>query len=108
VFIGVYLCVAGLFLVLSLLFFPAVGQRLRLYTLLSILVPLAGLALFIASSAWLEVIKFGVPQSYSYPGDYLARGLLGWAAMLIPILGVLFPLALAFWLSRKSIRGEHV
>ena len=106
-FFGVYICAAGLFLALSLLLFPAVGRRQRRFILLALSLPLVGLVSFIALSAWLGLLQFGAPQSYSYPADYLGRGLPGWVAMLLPILGALSPLSLAYWLNHRIQREGY-
>lgn len=35
-------------------------------------------------------------MDFNYPGDYLNRGILGWFALVLPLLGILSPILISF------------
>lgn len=75
----------------------AEGIRTRIvrYSLLSVGLSLAGLVAFIALSMLAGIFRFGVPQAYDVPGDYLAHGLSGGAILAAAAAGILAPLIVA-------------
>lgn len=98
--IGVYLCLTCGLGILVLLSLPALRQRLLLYGGLSLLLALLALVAFALFSVRMGIIQPGQVRTYSYPQDYLAPGPVGWLVALLPIAGILAPVAAAFLLGR--------
>lgn len=103
-YIGVYLCLSGIFYLFGLIWLARPSRRVLIYTGLAWLLAIVGLVVFEGFSALTGIAPFGEANSFSYPGDYLARGPLGWALMLVLPLGFLSPLLLAVWTARR--RGD--
>lgn len=75
-------------------------QRLVAYTVMSVVSSLACLLVFVGLSAAAGLMSFGEMTNWNYPGDYLAAGPLGWALLLVSLLGVVSPLLVLAWLGR--------
>ncbi len=101
-FIGVYLCLSGIVWVLGLFIFLQARIRIGTYSALAALLAASGLILFTLISTEMGLVRFGVPYSLSIPDDYYARGVLGLAALLVGIAGVLSPLLAAGWVNRRK------
>jgi hypothetical protein len=85
-----------------LLIFTRLRPRLGLYSLVAASAALGFLILFVILSTGMGIMRFGEPQSYRYPDDYLAGGPLGWVTLLIPVFGLLTPIISAYWLNRRN------
>lgn len=103
-YIGVYLCLGGLFILLSVLIFPAVSDKRGKFILLSITCLLLVLVIFELSSNYLRVIEYGSPGFFNFPGDFFAHGLWGWIIIILPFLGVISPLLISLLLIRTRER----
>lgn len=94
---GAYLFAAGLVWLVVLFVSPRVRWRLALYTAVSLIFALAGLALFYLLSQSAGLMQPGVAHSLNIPFDYLERGLAGVLILLIGLVGALSPV-IAGWL----------
>jgi len=48
----------------------------------------------------IDITRFGIPRRYSYSGDYLDIGPLGWLIMILPILGIASTIIISLWFKR--------
>jgi hypothetical protein len=102
-YFGVYLCLGGLFIILSIVLVPIVRQRLARFVVLSIISIVVGLASFELSSVFFNIINYRTPGNFNYPADYLVSGPIGLLIMILPILGITSPLIISYYLrSRKA------
>ena len=95
-YIGVYLCLGGIFILIPLFIFPAIKEKRGKFNLLSISCLILGLATFELASNYLGFVQYGSPGSINFPGDFLGSGLLGWIIAILPILAVISPLLISF------------
>jgi hypothetical protein len=107
-FIGAYLCATSsiFFLILvGLIIFvkPKLSQITR-YFWGTVFLSGVGLALFILLSSWAGLFSFGVASSYRIPQEYIENGAIGWAILLLGILGILSPALSALWILSKQGR----
>lgn len=103
-YIGVYLGLGGLFILLSLLIFPAIRDKRGKFLIFSITCLSLGLVIFELASNYLYIIEYGSPGSSDFPGDILAHGFLGRFLIILPFLGVISPLLISFLLKRTGDR----
>ncbi len=106
-----YLCLSSIFFVIGLALivvflrseacWATVRRQILHYVGISAGVSLTGLLLFEVLAALIFSNRFGHPTSFSIPGDYLVRGVVGIVALIIPILAIIAPLAIAIWEIRK-------
>ncbi|MCI0393731.1 MAG: hypothetical protein L0332_07350 [Chloroflexi bacterium] len=101
-FIGVYLCMSGLVYWLGVAALASTRRHFALYSLLSFVLVLGAMAAFIGLSAVTDLMPVGGAGSWSYPGDYLVHGPVGWAIMLLPLVGLVAPLLAGLWLERRN------
>lgn len=101
-YIGVYLCLSGGFFLLGLVWLLHRGGRWSRYTVLAGGLSAAALPAFEILSAAAGLTTPGYPGNFNYPRDYLAFGPPGWALMLVPPLGVISPLLVAWWSNRRE------
>lgn len=111
-FIGAYLCVSAFVFGLGLLALLAfvkgatmartLRQQLIAYSAVSLTLIGLGLAAFIGFSAMAGLMRFRGAGSWSYPGDYLAAGPVGWIVMLLPLIGILSPLLIVAMIRRRA------
>jgi hypothetical protein len=99
-----YFCVSGIVWFVVLASVARARQRFGPYTRLSLLFVLSGLAFYILASMWMGALAFGVGQARSVPQDYLERGWLGVAVLLILLVGLLSP-AIAAWIVSLRYRA---
>lgn len=91
-YIGVYLCIVGIVFVVGFILARRAHESLLRYTVLALGRSLAAMVAFQLLSIPLGLSRIGNAGSWSYPGDYLARGIGGiLVALLLPI-GIFFPL----------------
>jgi hypothetical protein len=101
----VYLWLSGTIWIFGLAFVVIrARRRLGAYTALSLLLSLVGLTLYLLLSMWMGLFAIGTPYSVSIPHDYIARGAVGIATLLIGITGIVSP-AFAAWV--VSGRSSH-
>lgn len=103
--IGVYLFMLGLLYFVILLLVPRLRPRMGIYGLVTFLVGMAVLIVFVLVSAWVGLMRFGQPFTLSIPQDYMQRGWSGYLLLVIPALGLLSPVIVAFLLVRRN-RGK--
>ena len=111
--VGVYACaslgIAGLSLAAMLSAFPdearwgSVRRRVRLYFLWGALFPAVGLVLFLILSAVAGLLRLGQTQSLDLPAEYVGAGPLGWATLVVFVLGALSPALAAFLAARRRV-----
>lgn len=109
---GAYFCAGSFTFVLGLIVLATLfdGQATRVsfrgrvlrYVGLSVAISVLCLVAFVGLSYVTRLMRFGETTNWSYPGDYLASGPLGWVLMIIPLLGVVAPLVLALLLKRQK------
>jgi hypothetical protein len=99
---GVYACLGGFIYLLGLFYLRRTGNKLLVYTLLSLVAGCAGLVAFLGLSHWIGVMQFGQVASYNYPRDYLRQGVPGILVLLLFPLWMLFPLLLACLIRRRD------
>jgi len=111
-FFGAYFCAGSFTFVLGLVALATLfdgqatmvsfrGRALR-YIGLSVAISVLCLVAFVGLSYMTGLMRFGKATHWSYPGDYLAGGPLGWVLMIIPLLGVVAPLVLALLSKRQE------
>lgn len=111
-FFGAYFCAGGFTFVLGLVALATLfdsqatmasfrGRVLR-YIGLSFAISVLCLVAFVGLSYATGFMRFGEATHWSYPGDYLAGGPLGWILMIIPLLGVVAPPVLVLWPKRQE------
>jgi len=98
-YIGVYLCLGGILILISLLIFPALREVRRKFILLSITYLSFGLVIIELVTNYLGFIQYGSPRSF--PGDFLVYGLSEWIIVVFPIIAVISPLLISLWLQRS-------
>jgi hypothetical protein len=98
-YIGVYICLGGIFILFALFIFPAIREKREKFILLSITCLILGFAIFELVSNYLGFVQYGSPRSF--PGDFLAYGLPEWIIVIFPIIAVISPLLISFWLQRS-------
>ncbi len=99
-------CAATLFVfVITILFKPRLRQAesFAYYTYWSAGLWFFGLILFGSFSIRAGMMRLGVPQTVSFPQDYLARGIVGWGILLIGLVGVLSPVWAALISGRRDV-----
>jgi hypothetical protein len=101
-YIGVYLCLAGILYIAGAVVVARSGSRLVRYSAITAGFVLAALVAFEALSFPLGLSRIGVAREWSYPGDYLERGVFGWLVMLLLPLGILVPALVACVLYRRA------
>ncbi len=101
-FIGIYFCLGGLFVLLSFLIFPVIRKERGKFVFLSIAILALIFVLFELTSNYFKIIEYGTPGSSNFPGDYLASGLVGWTLLFLPFLGVISPLLVSLFLHRTG------
>jgi len=106
-FIGVYICLGVIFIIISLFIFPAIRDKPAKLILLSITFMILGLALLELASGYLGFVQLGSPAYSNIPGDFLGKGLLGWIILILPILAVISPLLISFWFHKSSDRNDR-
>ncbi len=100
-FILAYLWLAALVWILALAVVRPARLRFGRYSAFSVLLALTGLILFIVFSSGMGLIRFGVPYTSSIPEDYVLRGALGVAVLLIGMVGAISPAIAAWVVSRQ-------
>jgi hypothetical protein len=98
-YIGVYICLGGIFILFALFIFPAIREKRGKFILLSITCLIYGLVIIELVSNYLVFVQYGSPRSF--PGDFLAYGLSEWIIVVFPIIAVISPLLISFWLQRS-------
>ncbi len=111
-FFGAYFCAGSFAFVLGLIVLATLfdGQatmvsfrgRVLRYIGLSVAISVLCLVAFVGLSYATGLMRFGEAMHWSYPGDYLAGGPLGWILMIIPLLGIIAPLVLALSIKRQE------
>jgi hypothetical protein len=101
-YIGVYLCLSGLFLIICLLILPRVRRRLGLFIGLSLLTIISPFVLFELLSIYLNIVPAGENVNFNYPADYVDKGIIGWFVTILPLLGILSPIMISLLLTRQS------
>lgn len=109
-FTGAYLCASSVVFLIGLAFlvfvnknkgrFNPAGVFVKRYVLLTFLLTGVTLILFTSLSASIGLMGFGETQDWSYPRDYIAKGLQGLVLAFLPVFGVVSPL-LALYLTMK-------
>jgi hypothetical protein len=102
-YIGVYLCLGGIFILLSILLIPIVRMKLNKFITLSIIALIACLVVFESAST---IFNIQIPGSYNFPGDYLGSGPIGWFIMFLPLLGITSPLIISYYLRVRHSSSE--
>lgn len=105
-YIGVYLCASGVLFLLGPGWLLRRGGRWPGYIALAGGLSAVALLAFEILSAAAGLTTIGRPGHFNYPGDYLASGPVGWGLMLLPPLGVVSPLLVAWWSGRRARGGE--
>ncbi len=95
-FILAFLCLAALVWLVGLVLSPA-RRQINLYAGLSVSFVFVGLLLFTGLSMMVGLVRFGVAENLSIPGDYIEQGALGVLILAVGLTGVLSP-GLAAWL----------
>lgn len=100
-FILMYLFLGGIVWLVGLFLFQAARVKMGIYSFLALLFALAGLILFTLFSWWAGILplRFGgdsvIAYSLSIPDDYLRRGTIGIAILVVGVLGFASPLLAA-------------
>lgn len=112
-FIGAYLCSAGIVFLLTLCLLTFIGypdkhfwrqrQQLIRFALYSLGLSGLGFILFLGLSLVTGILPpFGSVGNYSLPQDYLAYGLFGWFILFVAAVGILSPALTAVWLHKHQ------
>lgn len=101
-YIGVYFFLSGLFIVICIFLFPSIRRKLGLYIGLSLFFIIAMLITFELGSQYLNILRIGEPATFNYPGDYLDSGIFGWFILILPLIGILFPILIAIFLRTEK------
>jgi hypothetical protein len=101
-YIGVYLCLTGIFYWAGAWWLTRRRLRPRGYAAGAWAASLIMLVLFEILSIWAGLVPYRGAGSFSYPGDYLAFGFAGWLIMLLLPAGFLAPLLIAAWSARRA------
>lgn len=105
-YIGVYLCLSGFFILLSLLLITSVRKRIGLFLVATGFTTLLGLVMFELSSNYFNIIKLREPDNFNFPGDYQSQGFAGWMMLIIPIIGIASPLIIALLINKRTLKPD--
>jgi hypothetical protein len=106
VYIGVYFCLSGFFILLSLLLVTIVRKRVGLFLVASGSTNLLRLVMFELFSNYFNIIKLRGLQSFNFPGNYHSKGFAGWTNMIVPILGITSPLVITLLIDKQTPKSE--
>lgn len=101
-YIGVYLCLSGLFILICLLILPRLRKRRALFIGFSLLTIISPFVLFELMSIYLNITPAGGNANFNYPADYVDKGILGWFVIVLPLLGILSPIMISLLLTREK------
>ena len=116
-FFGAYLGATGLLFLIGLAVLVSVAdgaattaptrRRIRAYAILTWAISFVCLLGFVGLSLAAGLMAFGATTHWSYPGDYLTAGPLGWVSVGLSLLGVTAPLWILLWMRRGRPARPH-